>query len=904
MGASLLIADARKAGKMSSEFNWELVNADARRAFARAVGKVGRVSDERALEILRDKCPVPDQDFFSNDRVYEAAMDVWLAGDHTALEDVYAADAGRGKPAETDRQKRKSIRNRNRTERLRGQLLSALLASGGVSTDTAEKDKDPSGLARRHVVSTQAGEVSPLFVYQSEVVASLRRHTAQSADGVVHGLVVMPTGSGKTKTAVSWLVGDHVATGGKVLWLTHRQELLRQTAQAFIKEAPALKDRKQRLRLRLIGGGYSAGTTIASDDFDIAVASVGSLSRHMPSVERLLSRDDVIVVLDEAHHATARTWHGIVSKALENRRSVVGLTATPTRMGEDERRALSRLFNNTHLHSIDARHLMARGFLATPHVQRVETRVNAEAGMVAADRAHLAVSTELPPRVAMQLANNVDRTKIVVDTFLHPLGGVETYGPTIVFAVNSAHAEHLAAAFNTAGVRAGVVGYETPNRHATLDQFRDGQLQVLVNVEILTEGVDLPNVRTVFLCRPTQSRVLLSQMVGRALRGPTVGGTKDAYLVSFRDHWEDFPNWLEPIDVLPGDQLPDAEESPDRARVEKRGYDPDQLRAWAEAHTQPAEVGEKFEAIPVGWYSFQTEVSGPDGELEPLHQTVFVTENQLLGYDSFGEATAADCSALPENGDAVRTAFFGDCPNPLPTSSSLSALTHYAREHKALPPFHSLEDRDKLEPSTLAKQIVDGGLGTPTERRDHVAAAAAAAPDLVNELFGGLNSFVEEVLTLVARHEAHRVWPVNVESAPVLEPEQLEALDYGHGVVDLENLLELVCRDEKLFPGKLPLPIGGIAWASRPARSSWATYLGGERIRLNPLLDREDTPRAVLNFLVFHELLHHDNHLKGLGGGHGGVFRQRERLHPDYADANQWLDTWQDHFIVGERVTL
>ena len=74
-----------------------------------------------------------------------------------------------------------------------------------------------------------------------------------------------------------------------------------------------------------------------------------------------------------------------------------------------------------------------------------------------------------------------------------------------------------------------------------MDAYRDTEKpQVLINVEMLTEGYDAPRTQTIFLARPTQSEALLSQMVGRGLRGPQAGGTKRAYLVTFVDTWKQF----------------------------------------------------------------------------------------------------------------------------------------------------------------------------------------------------------------------------------------------------------------------------------------------------------------------------------------------------------------------------
>ena len=94
----------------------------------------------------------------------------------------------------------------------------------------------------------------------------------------------------------------------------------------------------------------------------------------------------------------------------------------------------------------------------------------------------------------------------------------------------------------------------TVNNRETLERFRDPQsgLDVLINVEILTEGVDVPNIQTVFLARPTHSEILLRQMIGRAMRGPNIPmGTEVAYLVSFEDHWSEFTEWEHPFELVP-----------------------------------------------------------------------------------------------------------------------------------------------------------------------------------------------------------------------------------------------------------------------------------------------------------------------------------------------------------------
>lgn len=90
-----------------------------------------------------------------------------------------------------------------------------------------------------------------------------------------------------------------------------------------------------------------------------------------------------------------------------------------------------------------------------------------------------------------------------------------------------------------------------------LTQFKNDELDVLINVRMLTEGTDVPSVKTVFLTRQTTSSILLTQMIGRALRGPMFGGTADAHIVSFIDNWKQVINFAD-YAALPVGQADDA----------------------------------------------------------------------------------------------------------------------------------------------------------------------------------------------------------------------------------------------------------------------------------------------------------------------------------------------------------
>ena len=112
----------------------------------------------------------------------------------------------------------------------------------------------------------------------------------------------------------------------------------------------------------------------------------------------------------------------------------------------------------------------------------------------------------------------------------------------LVFCCNIAQAELLSQALIVQGTPAAVIHHEIDPRDRlhTITQFRRGELRVLFNVEVLTTGFDAPKVDTIVMCRPTLSRVLYEQMVGRGMRGPQMGGTPSCEIVDFTTNFGRF----------------------------------------------------------------------------------------------------------------------------------------------------------------------------------------------------------------------------------------------------------------------------------------------------------------------------------------------------------------------------
>ena len=105
---------------------------------------------------------------------------------------------------------------------------------------------------------------------------------------------------------------------------------------------------------------------------------------------------------------------------------------------------------------------------------------------------------------------------------------------------------------------------EARDNSKVIDAFKNNKLDVLVNVNIMTEGSDVPDIQTVFLTRPTQSEGLLMQMIGRGMRGKQAHGTETANIVDFHDQWSTYNKWLNPEWIV-CDEISD-EETPEMAR--------------------------------------------------------------------------------------------------------------------------------------------------------------------------------------------------------------------------------------------------------------------------------------------------------------------------------------------------
>ncbi|WP_157467250.1 DEAD/DEAH box helicase [Frankia sp. QA3] len=778
------------------------------------------------------------------------------------------------------------LRRRNRTNGLRASLRAGFLEDHrrampvrGEETPAGERD----GSSWLLVGEGRDDPRTP-FPFQRSAWRKLDE-LARGVDGTARsGLLVLPTGAGKTYTAVRWLLDRMYAERQlRVLWIADQQELVEQAARTMVELARGMPVSFERV-LRRIHNNASPPTSLADPDLDVAVVTRASLAggRAKDAARKRLARfleRPCVVVVDEAHHAVAPTYAELLDFVTAVADPVlVGLTATPWPSGAG---AAKRLRDRFPVRVVDlaARDLMGSGVLARPVFHTVDTGERPE---LTDDERRLLGDRDLPPAVLRRL-DQEHRNRLVVDTWL---ARREQWGKTLVFAVDIEHAERLGALFSSRGAQVQVVHSRSMlAREVILEWFRKEKGScVLVSVGMLTEGVDLPDARTALLSRPTRSRVLMHQMVGRVLRGTESGGDDLAHVVDLRDRWDDG------IDVLAPLEIP-ISEAP-AGGMEGTGY---RLpRVPDEVTGQPIPQDVLYRVLR----SYAERIGNHTG-LVPMTSTV------LVGYYELGEVNVPVCEHTRErftdlidiylNGTKPDSRspvdLFDDLPVPRPVRADVRAVVDYVKTYEAAPPF--VDRRAVFSVRTVAEALLD--LPAMTVRQRQAWLRNRYENGLASIAVPSFQSFCEaveqEAFSLSERagrdFNPEHVAPSSSHSrggrVPLVRLDDRDLPTLLRGVVTTGQ--SLLAEEGELV--ELLRFVPPVEWTRKPIRHAWAYWsprIGGRFrgtpvIRVNRLLcvPPEQVPDAVLEFLLWHELLHH----LLPGQGHNGEFRRLEALWPD-----------------------
>jgi superfamily II DNA or RNA helicase len=425
--------------------------------------------------------------------------------------------------------------------------------------------------------------VSGLRPYQEEAIAS----TKQVLDEASSALLVMATGSGKTYTCAK-LCEELRPRYGRVLWLAHRGELLEQARGTFAE--------RTRLSCEIEQAERRVSRLLMPD---VVCASVQSMQGAR--LQEFDPRTFGVVVVDEAHHAPAAGHRAVLGHFAEAKR--VGLTATPDRM---DKQALGQVFERV-AYVYDIRDAIRDGHLAPIRAVAVDVEGLDLSGL-SKSQGDFSV-TELE-----QIMSEEKHLHEVAQPTLE----LAADRPTIVFAVTVEHAKLLTAVFERyrPGCARSVDGnMDLEARRELRRQFEQGDFQFLINVMLLTEGVDLPWVSAVAMARPTMSRPLYSQMVGRSTR--LFPGKKDALVIDFVGVTGRH-SLVTAVDILGGDETEEVRGL--AKRLAKEDPQLELLDAIDQARTQIAELERRKRATARARY-------------QAREVDLFATESALLGID-------------------------------------------------------------------------------------------------------------------------------------------------------------------------------------------------------------------------------------------------------------------------------
>ena len=325
----------------------------------------------------------------------------------------------------------------------------------------------------------QHGKAFSLMEHQEEALANLAKMREENQ---TIALLYHATGTGKTITAVS----DVKRVGKRTLFLAHRHELVVQAMETFRKIWPE------------VSVGQYEGSIKEKKAFVIC----GSIQSVAQNLEDFAPDDFSYLVIDECHHGTAETYRKIMTYFRPS--FTLGLTATPERTdGED----LLGVFQNV-AHKLDIRSAVETGSLCPVRCIRIKTNIDMRDVRISGFRYN---TRDLESTIKVP-----ERNQLIVDTWNEYI----TNKPTVVFCASVSHAEEIAGRFRDSGVEARSVsgGTRPLDRKQILEDYENGKVTVLCACDLLNEGWDSPKTEVLFMARPTMSKTIYMQQLGRGMR--------------------------------------------------------------------------------------------------------------------------------------------------------------------------------------------------------------------------------------------------------------------------------------------------------------------------------------------------------------------------------------------------
>ena len=341
----------------------------------------------------------------------------------------------------------------------------------------------------------QMGQTIELRDYQQEAIDNLKK---MREDGKTIALLYHATGVGKTITAAT----DAKAVGGRTLFLVNALKLASQAKDTFAKVWP-----------EATLGEYTGSQKDVSQT--VIFATVQSISKDL---EKFSPTDFDYLIVDECHHAAANTYQKIFTYF--HPKFILGLTATPERSdGED----MLELFQNV-AHKMDLKTAVERGVLVPIRCIRVKTNIDLTDVRINGIKYN---SQDLESKLFIP-----ERNQWIVDTYLKYVNGKKT----VIFCASVDYAAEIAKLLRDSGVKAEAVSGRdrVEVREKILKDYETGSTNVLCACDLLNEGWDSPHTTVLFMARPTMSKTIYLQQLGRGTR--RCPGKEDLLVVDFVDN--------------------------------------------------------------------------------------------------------------------------------------------------------------------------------------------------------------------------------------------------------------------------------------------------------------------------------------------------------------------------------
>ena len=341
----------------------------------------------------------------------------------------------------------------------------------------------------------QMGQAIELRDYQQEATENLQK---MREDGKTIALLYHATGVGKTITAAT----DAKAVGGRTLFLVNALKLASQAKETFAKVWP-----------EATLGEYTGSQKDMTQT--VIFATVQSISKDL---EKFSPTDFDYLIVDECHHAAANTYQKIFTYF--HPKFILGLTATPERSDGE---GMLELFQNV-AHKMDLKTAVERGVLVPIRCIRVKTNIDLTDVRINGIKYN---SQDLESKLFIP-----ERNQLIVDTYLKYVNGKKT----VIFCASVDHAAEIAKLLRDSGVKAEAISGRdrVEVREKILKDYETGSTNVLCACDLLNEGWDSPHTTVLFMARPTMSKTIYLQQLGRGTR--RCPGKEDLLVVDFVDN--------------------------------------------------------------------------------------------------------------------------------------------------------------------------------------------------------------------------------------------------------------------------------------------------------------------------------------------------------------------------------